>query len=187
MSPWESDPSVSPMGSIPPREGHPPISVVPQTWSSCQVGSVYEHGYHQTSSNFIHPSLFSHEKVILSGNLTWLMENCSLIMDLPTKMVIVHSYVSLPKGNFEDLVAFLGSNRGKPVLRFQKRRWSKRWSQAMESWPLLQPTFMITCHQAPSKIPREKGSFLRWFDGFNVVNPVLSFFPNITIHVSSFL
>ena len=30
-------------------------------------------------------------------------------------------------------------------LRFQKRRWSKRWSQAMESWPLLQPTFMITC------------------------------------------
>jgi hypothetical protein len=37
------------------------------------------------------------------------------------------------------------------------------------------------------KIPREKGSFLRWFDGFNVVNPVLSFFPNITIHVSSFL
>ena len=124
-------------------------------------------------SNFIkfHPSLFSHEKVILSGNLTWLMENCSLIMHLPTKMVIVHSYVSLPKGNFEDLVAFLGSNRGKPVLRFQKRRWSKRWSQAMESWPLLQPTFMITCHQAPSKY-RAKRIILRWFDRFNVVNPV---------------
>ena len=139
--------------------GSSPNQCRPTNMKQLPSGSVYEHGYHQTSSNFIHPSLFSHEKVILSGNLTWLMENCSLIMDLPTKMVIVHSYVSLPKGNFEDLVAFLGSNRGKPVLRFQKRRWSKRWSQAMESWPLLQPTFMITCHQAPSKYRAKKDHF----------------------------
>ena len=31
-----------------------------------------------------------------------------------------------------------------PVLRLQKRCWSNRWSQATESWPLLQPTFMMT-------------------------------------------
>ena len=31
-----------------------------------------------------------------------------------------------------------------PVLRFQKRCWSQRWSHLMASWPLLQPIFMIT-------------------------------------------
>jgi uncharacterized membrane protein YqaE (UPF0057 family) len=37
------------------------------------------------------------------------------------------------------------------------------------------------------EIPRKKGSFLRWFARFNVVNTLLGYFPNITIHASSFL
>ena len=99
------------------------------------------------------------------------IENGPFIVDLPIKVVIFHSYVSLPQGNNINIHVYIGnpslSTSGPTVFRRSWSSWCKvldHWMVgSFDSWCNTQGEIMESCWT----LPHITWHLLEYFGGFN--------------------